>query len=519
MVKIFIDGNEFEVMEGTTILNAAEQAGIAIPHFCYHPAFPPEGSCRMCLVEIEGLPKLELACSTVVREGLKVLTKSQKVIEARKGVLEFLLAEHPLDCPICDKAGDCKLQDYYQEYGLFESQFDENKERRKKKVKIGKSLILDQERCILCTRCVRFLMEVTKTEELGVFSRGLHSEIDIYEGQPVSNNYSGNLAEICPVGAITDEDFRFKTRNWFLRSGKSICPLCSRGCNIIIEYHPGFPRIPRARRVYRVKALENKEVNGFWICDRGRYGYSYLDQSRLERIVIAKKGTVKEASWLSALAFITEKLKRLLYMNKRSAVALVADTWLSNEELFLLRKIFKDDLKIEKMYCADPKPGEVDGFLLTSERSPNRRGAQEIGFDLQPLSLESLAEGIEILFVFGSYLSEAFSLADLKNALKKIETKVLFTPYSSDLNSLFDIVFPSALIAEKGGSLTNIEGKIQSFSPVLELPGESLPEWKMIVDLIKELAINFGYYRQFSSPGSISAQMAKEVSFFREKSD
>jgi NADH-quinone oxidoreductase subunit G len=519
MVKIFIDGNELEVKEGTTVLNAAEQAGIAIPHFCYHSAFPPEGSCRMCLVEIEGLPKLELACSTVVREGLKVLTKSQKVIEARKGVLEFLLAEHPLDCPICDKAGDCKLQDYYHEYGLFESHFDENKEKRDKKVKIGKSLILDQERCILCTRCVRFLAKVTKTEELGVFNRGLHSEINIYEGQPVSNNYSGNLAEICPVGAITDEDFRFKTRNWFLRSGKSICPLCSRGCNIIIEYHPGFPRIPRAKRVYRVKALENKEVNGFWICDRGRYGYSYLDQDRLDRIVINDKRMAKEPSWPNALAFIIEKIKRIYNMKKTSAVAVVANTWLTNEELFVLRKISKEDLKIEKIYFADTEPGEGDGFLLTSERSPNRRGAQEMGFDLQPLSLESLAEGIEILFVFGSSLSETFGLADLKNALEKIETKVLFTPYSRDLNSLFDIVFPSALIAEKGGSLTNIEGEIQSFSPVLEPPGESLPEWKMLVDLAKELGINFGYFRQFSSPGSISAQMAKEISFFRKKSD
>jgi len=519
MVKIFIDGNELEVREGTTILKAAEQAGIPIPHFCFHSAFPPEGSCRMCLVEIEGLPKLELACSTVVRQGLKVSTKSQKVIEARKGVLEFLLAEHPLDCPICDKAGDCRLQDYYQEYGLFESQFDENKERREKKVKIGKSLILDQERCVLCTRCVRFLIEVMKTEELGVFNRGLHSEINIYEGQSVSNNYSGNLAEICPVGAITDEDFRFKTRNWFLRSGESICPLCSRGCSIIIEYHPGFPRIPRTRRVYRVRAQENKEVNGFWICDRGRYGYSYLDQNRLDKIIVNNKEIMKEPSWSNALAFITERIKRLHYMKKTSAVALVADAWLSNEELFLLRKIFKDDLKIEKMYLVDPKPADGDGFLLTSERSPNRRGAQEAGFELGPLSLGGLAEGIEFILVFSPSLSEVFSLTDVKNALERIDTKVLFTPYSSDLNSLFDIVLPSALIAEKGGSLTNIDGKVQSFAPVLEPPGESLPEWKMLVDLAKELGINFGYYRQFSSPDTILAEMGKEISFFRKESD
>jgi NADH-quinone oxidoreductase subunit G len=177
MVKIFIDERELEVAEGTTILKAAESAGLQIPHLCYHKAFMPEGSCRMCLVEIEGIPKLELACSTQVREGMKISTKSERVTEARKGVLECLLAEHPIDCPICDKAGECKLQDYYEEYGLFDSEFNEYKEKRQKRIEIGKNLLHDQERCVLCRRCVRFLKEVTKTEELGVFQRGIHAEV------------------------------------------------------------------------------------------------------------------------------------------------------------------------------------------------------------------------------------------------------------------------------------------------------------------------------------------------------
>ena len=174
------------------------------------------------------------------------------MIEARKGVLEFLLGEHPPDCPICDKAGECKLQDYYEEYGLFDNRFRESKEKKQKNLKIGKSLILDQERCILCTRCVRFSRDITKTRELGVFNRGLHSEINTYNGETVDNNYSGNLAEICPVGAITDSDFRFKTRNWFLEEGESICPLCSRGCNIFIESHKGFARFPVPKRVFHL---------------------------------------------------------------------------------------------------------------------------------------------------------------------------------------------------------------------------------------------------------------------------
>jgi NADH-quinone oxidoreductase subunit G len=511
MVKIFIDEMPVEVEEGTTILKAAEKAGISIPHLCFHEAFPPEGSCRMCLVEIEGLPKLELACSTQVREGMKVFTRSEKVVEARKGVLEFLLAEHPLDCPICDKAGDCKLQDYYDEYGLFESQFSEHKEKRAKKVKIGKNLIHDQERCILCRRCVRFLREVVKTQELGVFERGIHSSVNIYDLTPVNNNYSGNLAQICPVGAITDLDFRFKTRTWFLEKGESICPLCSRGCSIIIEYHPGHYRFGVPKKVYRIQANTNQEVNGFWICDLGRYGYSYLNENRLDRIIVNRKEWHLEPVWNDIMKFLAQKLKRLVYRGKTSRIALILNSWLSNEELFLLRKMFKNGLNAEKVFFADPPQEEGDDFLLTPERSPNKRGAQEMGFDIMPVDPEALAEETDFIIVFGSFLDQA----DLRDALDKIETKVLCTSHVSDLNSLFDIVLPTALIAEKGGSLTNVDGRIQKFSAVLDPPGDSLAEWKMLIELGREAGIDFGIYRGFTSPEKIFEGMGKQISFFK----
>lgn len=517
MAKIFIDEKHLEIEEDTTVLKAAEHAGIHIPHFCYYPAFLPEGSCRMCLVEIEGLPKLELACSTRVREGMKISTKSEKVIEARKGVLEFLLAEHPLDCPICDKAGECKLQDYYEEHGLFESQFEEFKEKRQKKVKIGKNLIFDQERCILCTRCVRFLREVTETQELGVFNRGISSEIDTYEGLPVDNNYSGNLTEICPVGAITDSDFRFKTRSWFLEKEESICPLCSRGCNIFIEYHPGFPRFPVAKRVYRIKSRENQEVNGFWICDRGRYEYSYIDQDRLDQIILNKTGNKKNITWENVILLIAEKLKRLYHMKKTSHIALILNTWLSNEEFFLINKIFRMDLNVEKIFFADLPEGEEDGFLLTQERTPNKRGAEEMGFDLKPLNLESLGAGTELLMVFGPHLISHFGLKEIELAFDKIETKLLFTSHSNELNAFYDIVLPTALIVEKEGSLTNLEGKVQKFSQALIPLGESQPEWKIMINLAKKLEVNFDSYRQFSSPEIIFQEMGKEISFFEKR--
>ncbi len=517
MIKIIIDDKPVEVREGTTILSAAEQAGIQIPHFCYHAAFPPEGSCRMCLVEIEGMPKLELACSTQVKEDMRIWTQSKKVTEARKGVLEFLLAEHPLDCPICDKAGECKLQDYYEEYGLFESKFKELKEKREKKVSIGERLILDRERCILCTRCVRFLREVTKTQELGVFNRGVRSEISTYDGELIDNNYSGNLTEICPVGAITDNDFRFQIRSWFLKKGDSICPFCSRGCNISIEYHPGFARIPRKKRVYRITSRENQDVNGFWICDFGRYAYSYLDENRLSNFFSSLNGNNEKLDQEHALQSLAQKIRKLYDRKKNSRMILILNSCLTNEELFLVRKIFRDDLRMERIFIVDPPQGEKDKMLLTSERSPNRKGAQEIGFDFKPFDLKELADKTDVLIMFGDYLLDLVSLEEIRAVLEGIETSVLFCSKNSDLVSLFGMVFPTAFIAEKGGSLINCEGKVQSFEPVLETWGESRPEWQYLLELGKELDINFNYYAQFESTAAVFEKTAEEISFFQKE--
>ena len=517
MAKIFIDEKPIKAEDGATILQAAEKAGIPIPHFCYHSAFAPEGSCRMCLVKIEGLPKLELACSTRIREGMKIFTQSEKVNEARKSVLEFLLAEHPIDCPICDKAGECKLQDYYEGYGLFESQFEEHKEKKEKKVRIGKNLILDQERCILCTRCVRFLKEVTKTQELGVFERGIRSEINIYNSVPINNNYSGNLAEICPVGAITDTDFRFQTRSWFLHKGASICPLCSRGCNIYIEYHRGFPRFPLPKRVYRIKARENPEVNSFWTCDIGRYGYSYLNESRLLKISLSNGDHRRYINWENILYLLSEKIKKLYYLHRTTHIAVILNTWLSNEELFLINRIFKDDLKIDQILTVDNPQEKGDQFLLTEDRSPNRRGAQELGFKPEPLKMASLHPETELLLAFDPPFSSPFRSAETKAALERIGTKVLFTAHANEWNDYFDIILPTALIPEKEGSLTNVDGKIQKFAPVLEPCGEALPEWKILVEMAKQLRFHFYDYKSLSSPELIFQEMKKQNLHFRKR--
>ena len=515
MVKIFIDDSELEVAEGTTILKAAESAGLEIPHLCYHEAFLPQGSCRLCLVEIEGIPKLELACSTQVRDGMKVSTKSERVIEARKGVLECLLAEHPIDCPICDKAGECKLQDYYEEYGLFDSEFRENKEKRQKKIEIGKNLLHDQERCILCRRCVRFLREITKTEELGVFDRGVHSEVSVYDGVKVDNNYSGNLAEICPVGAITDKDFRFKTRTWFLQSRESVCPLCSRGCNIYVESHQGFSRFSLPKRVYRIRTRENQMVNGFWICDKGRYGYTYIDQDRADQIAV--NDSREFSTWPEITSVLADKLKRLHYKNRTSRIGIILHTGLTNEELFLIDNIFREELGVAKVCFLDPPDEEADDFLYTGERTPNKKGAVEMGFDLEPVKWEDFFEDVDLLLVFTSHLIGQTEVGPISAALDGIEEKILLASHHHEFNPSFDMILPMSVIAEKGGSVTNIVGKTQVFSPALEPLGESKPAWEFLVELGRKIKINFSLYSQLSSPEKIREMIKNKIPYFREE--
>src|SRR4051812_6765074 len=269
MPKLTIDGVEVEVPAGTTIIQAADKLGINIPRYCYHPALPVAGNCRICMVEVEKQPKLQIACYTPVAEGMVVKTNSPKVLEVRKTVLEFLLVNHPVDCPVCDQAGECKLQDYYMEHGQYNSRLVDVKVKKEKKAfSIGPTIMLDQERCILCTRCVRFADNITKTHEFGVFDRGDHSELDVYK--PLENKYSGNVADICPVGALTDKDFRFKCRVWYLEKTKSVCPSCSMGCNVTVEWDKARPHAQKTARVMRLKPRLNPEVNDYWMCDNGR---------------------------------------------------------------------------------------------------------------------------------------------------------------------------------------------------------------------------------------------------------
>jgi len=489
-VCLTIDGLKVQVAEGTKVFRAAEQAGIAIPHFCYHPGLEVEGSCRMCLVEIEGLPKLELSCSAVVREGLVVRTSTERVREARKDVLAFLLAEHPLDCPICPKAGECRLQDYYDRHGLFASRMVEARERRAKKLPIGRGLLLDRERCVLCTRCVRFLQQVTRTGELGIFERAVRSEVGIYDGAPVDNNYSGNLVDICPVGAITADDFRFKTRAWFLARRPSVCPHCSRGCAIVVESVEGYPLRRSEKRVYRITARENPAVNGFWICDLGRDGRHDIDDGR--HVAVTENGApVPGLSWQRALAGVAAAIRSIPGPERADKIAVLLNARLTCEELALAKGLFVTGLGLRKVFFADRKPGAADDLLLTAERMPNRKGVLAAGFTPRLPALAELA-GAEVLLVFGEYLPEHFAEEDIARTLAGIPAKYLFAAHAGPLDGLVDAVLPVAVPAEKSGTYINPEGILQSFSPAVRPCPEVAAEGAILACLANSLGISAG---------------------------
>lgn len=496
-LKIHIDELELQVPQGTTILNAALKAGIFIPHFCFHPAFKPEGSCRMCLVEIEGQPKLETSCSTLVVDGMKVQTSSARALEGRREVLEFLLIDHPLDCPICDKAGECLLQEYYDSFGRFRRRIFEEKERKEKLIRIGKSLVLDRERCVLCTRCVRFLQNVTGTAELGVFERAVRSEIGIVEGHEIKNNYSGNLVDICPVGAITDGDFRFRTRAWFLKKNQTICPHCSRGCRIIVEWVEGYPLLAAGRRkIYRLRAGENAQVNGYWICDSGRYKYRDADEDRLENIIITDH-LLPDGSGFSQqppsrtietiINIISCRISELMRAGDRSGVLVILNSFLTEEELLLAKKLFVDRLNLKKIYFADPKEGESDGLLLTPERCPNRAGARKIGFNCALPTLNDL-ESSKLILSFGTFIQEHYSIKELKKASAGSDW-FIWSWQRSELERLARAVIPALHPYEKSGTYVNTTGCRQEFERAVTPLVDCLVE----EEVFKKLAGKIGF--------------------------
>ncbi len=540
MPTLKIDGKEITVEKGTTIIRAALKLGIEIPYYCWHPGLSVAGNCRMCLVDVEKAPKPQIACHIECQDGMVVNTQTEKVKKLREHVLEFLLVNHPLDCPVCDQAGECWLQDYYMEYGLYDARVNENKiKKTKKAAPIGPTIILDSERCILCSRCVRFCDEITKTGEFGIFNRGTHSEIGIYPGMELNNKYSGNVADICPVGALTDRDFRFKMRVWYLKSTDSICPGCSRGCNIKIESGDLRPYKSEEGRVMRLKPRYNDDVNDWWMCDAGRYGYKSIDQNRILSPLSRVHGTssgrdrfgsvsfnknlfrnrtgtvVKECSWNEAIETVANTLPGILKKSKdKAAVFLSPD--MTNEELFLAKKLFSEELLLNQVLLASARPqGDQDDFLIRSDKHPNRKGAESTGFteraDAVQRILQLLLEGkLEALFIFGQDLISLYPSQNLEQAITKLPLGVFIGSNHNQTSERAALVFPAASYAEEDGTFTNFEGRIQRIRRAVSPLAQSKPNYEIITLLAEKLGFEWGHQH----PESIFHDLVRSVPDF-----
>ncbi len=510
MVNITIDGKPYSVQDNVTIIEVIDQAKIDLPRYCYHPGLSIAGNCRLCQVEIEKMPRTAIACNTRVTEGMVISTKSPKAKESQQIVLEFLLANHPLDCPVCDQAGECKLQDYYMEYGLHDSKFNETKVKKTKKaVSIGPTIMLDQERCVLCSRCVRFGDEITKTHDFGIFNRGDHAQIDVYPGKQLDNKYSGNVADICPVGALTDKDFRFKMRVWYLGSQESVCPGCSRGCNIFVEYEKSRPYHLKNERVMRLKPRDNQAVNKWWICDEGRYGYKTVDQNRIKEF----KSAANSLDWKHLLEETASTLKKA----SSSAWGLIASAQSTNEELFLIKRIFLDTLKWKlTAFSAPGQDGYEDDFLIKKDKNPNTLGASVIlalglAQDMTPIIEKAKKGELQGLFIFNHDLAKIYGAETLKTVRQKVKTIIYLGTNRNATSDLADIVLPGATYAEKDGTFTNFEGRVQRIRKAIEPLAGTLADWDILLNLGGLLGLSFKHLR----PEHIFDDLAKENEAFR----
>jgi len=462
MPKVTINGTEYEVEAGKTVLQAALERGIYIPHYCYHPYLPISGACRMCLVDIKpGPPKLSIACNTVVADGMEVVTENEKVAAARRAVMEFLLKNHPIDCPICDQAGECWLQDYYMDYGLEPARVRvEDKIAKRKKIRAGETMMLDADRCILCGRCVRFMKEVVGDDCLTIMNRRDVSEITLFPGREMDNPYSMNLAGVCPVGAWTTVDFRFKKRTWFLSESPSVCPTCSKGCNTWIDHHRG--------EVFRIRPRINDEINKCWLCDRGRLAYHAINDERL----LAPAVGGGEAGWDEALSEAAG-----IVNGADGKLVAVAYGSLSVEEGEAAVSLFKDELKGKVVLFAGA-PGGEDDFLMKSDQNANVKGLTDAGIG-EALAAELPDDSVLVVI-------ETAGGQKLPDGLPA--PALVITPTTSLSAGSAKVALPSATYAESAGTFVNADGVSQAHEPAIAPMGGS----RSVTDILTGLALALG---------------------------
>jgi NADH-quinone oxidoreductase subunit G len=536
MPNIIIDGKKLEFKQGQTIIEAAKDNGIEIPHFCWHPELSVSGNCRICLVEVEQMPKLVIACSTIASEGMIVHTNSAKVIAAQNAVMEFLLINHPLDCPICDEAGECKLQEYAYNYSVGESRFVEEKVHKDKRIKLGPNVMFDGERCISCSRCIRFCDEIAKDPELTFVQRGDHVTIRTYPGQEMDNPYSMNTIDICPVGALTSSDFRFKARVWDMSSNKSICIGCSRGCNIEIWV--------RNNEILRLTPRYNAKVNSYWMCDHGRLNtFKFVNaENRIHYPQIRKDGKLVEVGWDEAFSEAVSRLKTL----PKDQIAVIGSPFATCEDNFLTAKFAKSVLSTGNLdFIRHTNPDFADDILRTEDITPNTNGAfltgvvpSQAGLDINGILKGIIEHKIKALYLIEDDIIQKYP--ELESSIAKLDLLIVHSTNFNSSSNYADIVFPASTFTEKNGTYLNGFGILQRIRPAVAtseldraLDGmnmsrldkfgtkfdtwaagkkiEARPTWKILVSLSKAL----GYKMKYSMAEEVFNDIASSIDEFK----
>ncbi|WP_038165208.1 molybdopterin-dependent oxidoreductase [Verrucomicrobium sp. BvORR106] len=521
LVNVQVNGVWHKFPKGTRMIEACRQVGALVPHYCYHPKLTSPGNCRMCLVEMGmpprptpgqepekdefGMPKIGwmprpvIACANTVAEGQGIRTEGKLSEEVRKGVMELLLINHPLDCPICDQAGECRLQEFSVEHGNGESRFREEKVKKPKNVDIGPRIRLDDERCIMCSRCIRFTAEIADDPVLGFTERGSYTTLAVHPGKRLENNYSLNTVDICPVGALTSNDFRFQMRVWFLKETKSLCTKCGRGCNIEIS--------SRQNEVYRQTPRENNDVNSTWMCDQGRLDFHFVNSDyRLTQPLVKKSNGHHPTTWKLAVNQVSDALRSV----KASEIAVIASGRMTNEELYLTHALVKS-AGIEN-YDVVPRTGGGDDYLRADDQNPNSNGVRAIWGAEPGAKLPKIIEGInsgaiKVVLALGENLVKA---GLEKAALEKLTFLASSHILANATAELSHVVLPAASYAEKRGSMINVTGRLQRLSKAVNSPGEARDDWEILRDIILAYAGSNGIH----SVEDVFKRMAGDVEIF-----
>jgi len=539
LVTLTIDGRQLSVPKGTSVLKAAIEAGIQVPYYCYHPGLGIDASCRVCLVKIEKMPKLQTSCSTPVAEGMVVHTQDPEAVDGRKGVFEFLLINHPLDCPVCDKGGECPLQDFSYAFGNDESRMDFPRrtfdgEGVKADVDFGPTLMLNRNRCILCTRCSRFMAEVDGDAQIGTINRGNGSEIATFNEQGVHSILSGNLMDVCPVGAITTKQYRFRSRPWDNpHAVDTTCTLCAKGCSTT-AWLKAKPEWAKGARLARITPRYHAQVNDFWMCDIGRFQYLWVEgEGRLRRpTLMTKEGVHQVVTWKDALMRVRDLLNAAGRKDPGS-VRMLASAHASHEELYLLKRIAEDlkgDGGASHVHVAwrrtEKQQPPNTKFRVPAIDAPNVTGAKDLGLavasksdgdaDLSALRTAIDQDRVAVLYVMDP--GPDGSMGDLSWIIEArksghLPLVIYQGVLQTELAKIADVVLPGSAWVEKDATYTNEQGLVQAASKALNAPGESVEDWQILTSVAASLGLPYTYATSQQVRDDIARHLADKPAY------